>query len=66
MKLACDLSKVPLDTLEKFYEATRVACEEAKNEVSHLNIAVSAQIVVGSIRCHADASSCRDYRRNRI
>ncbi|GFZ45337.1 COP9 signalosome complex subunit 2 [Saitozyma sp. JCM 24511] len=24
--------KVPLDTLEKFYEATRVACEEAKNE----------------------------------
>lgn len=25
--------KVPLDTLEAFYEATRVACEEAKNEV---------------------------------
>ncbi|TXT13292.1 hypothetical protein VHUM_00659 [Vanrija humicola] len=24
--------KVPLDTLEAFYEATRVACEEAKNE----------------------------------
>ncbi|KAK8858486.1 hypothetical protein IAR55_002713 [Kwoniella newhampshirensis] len=24
--------KVPLDTLEEFYEATRVACEEAKNE----------------------------------
>ncbi|KAL1408321.1 hypothetical protein Q8F55_005127 [Vanrija albida] len=24
--------KVPLDTLESFYEATRVACEEAKNE----------------------------------
>jgi COP9 signalosome complex subunit 2 len=24
--------KIPLDTLEEFYEATRVACEEAKNE----------------------------------
>lgn len=24
---------VPLDTLEEFYEVTRVACEEAKNEV---------------------------------
>lgn len=36
--------KVPLDTLEKFYEATRVACEEAKNEVSQLRIAASAPI----------------------
>lgn len=26
--------KVSLDTLENFYEATRIACEEAKNEVS--------------------------------
>lgn len=24
--------KVPLDTLEEFYEATRIACDEAKNE----------------------------------
>lgn len=28
--------KVPLDTLEAFYEATRVACDEAKNEVSYV------------------------------
>lgn len=27
--------KVSLDTLEAFYEATRIACDEAKNEVSH-------------------------------
>ena len=25
--------KIPLDTLEEFYEATKVACDEAKNEV---------------------------------
>ena len=27
--------KIPLDTLEEFYEATKVACDEAKNEVRH-------------------------------
>jgi len=29
--------QVPLDTLEEFYEATRIACEEAKNEVCPVN-----------------------------
>lgn len=32
--------KIPLDTLEEFYEATRVACEEAKNEVGLLACAL--------------------------
>ncbi|KIS02210.1 COP9 signalosome complex subunit 2 [Cryptococcus deuterogattii 2001/935-1] len=31
-KHAAKAPKVPLDTLEKFYEVTRVACDEAKNE----------------------------------
>ena len=32
-KHAVRAPKIPLDTLEEFYEATKVACDEAKNEV---------------------------------
>jgi hypothetical protein len=33
IKHAMRAPKIPLDTLEEFYKATKVACDEAKNEV---------------------------------
>ena len=41
--------QVPLDTLEEYYEATRIACDEAKNEVSSFTLGAHRKLTRSAV-----------------